>query len=87
VNVAIDPKRWLVDIGACAFASDDQDPNRAVFMTASKLSQFHQVGPGVGKVLQQLSEFGVLVKAIELRVWQWGFAGYIESHEDVQKKR
>ncbi|MEY2948348.1 MAG: hypothetical protein RL084_1745, partial [Pseudomonadota bacterium] len=65
VDVAIHPEGGLVDVCACTFTRDHQDPNGSVFVAAAQFSQLDQVGPGVGEILKQLGEFGVLVKAIE----------------------
>lgn len=74
MDVAIDPEGGLVNVNACAFACDHQDPDGTVFMAASQFAQLDQVGSGLGKVLQQLGEFGVLVEAIEFGLGKRGVA-------------
>ena len=74
MDVAIDPEGGLVNVNACAFARDHQDPEGAVFVAAAQFVQLDQVGPGLGKILQQLGEFGVLVEAIEFGFGTWRVA-------------
>ena len=84
MNVAIDPESGFVDVGACAFACDHQNPNGAVFMAQAQFAQFNQIRFGLGKILKQLRELGVLVEAIEFRFWQLGVGLSSLCHGDVQ---
>ena len=85
VNVAVDPEGRFVNVSAGALPCDDQNPNGSVFVAAAQLAQLDQVGSGACKVLEQLSQFGMLVKAIECWLGQLSVVWGSVCHGGVQK--